>query len=429
MIHPRSGICDPLAMTTRHSGPLILGFLVSLVLASLAASQTGAKPSDTPEAHLGKGYDALKQGRYDVAVDEFRAALGLDPTLSLRARFPLAVALFEMHRPDEARREFEAVRDDVGDHPNISYYLGRLDIDVRDFEGAIRNLSAAIPTPPFPDTAYYLGFAYFKKGDLANAEKWLKAAAEKNPRDARVPYQLGLVYQKQGLGEKAKNAFQLSDQLRQLDTEESQLKVECGQKLDQDLREEAHAICDQLYDPRNADKLTALGTIYGQHGDLQAALKPLRRAAELEPESPQVQYNLALTYYQLNQFKEAKEPLSAAIKRWPDLFQLNALYGAVLLKLSEDSPAYEALHRAHQLNPQDSATVDLLYAATLALAQKGWDARQYSESLRYLEEAAGLRPQEPWPHQGMAEIYTRIGRPAKAKTEQQEADRLSKNLP
>src|SRR5437588_452655 len=313
-------------MPARLSGPLILGFLVSLVLASLAASQTGAKPSDTPEAHLGKGYDALKQDRYDVAVDEFRAALGLDPTLSLRARFPLAVALFEMHRPDEARREFEAVRDDVGDHPNISYYLGRLDIDVRDFEGAIRNLSAAIPTPPFPDTAYYLGFAYFKKGDLANAEKWLKAAAEKNPRDARVPYQLGLVYQKQGLGEKAKNAFQLSDQLRQLDTEESQLKVECGQKLDQDLRE-------------------------------------------------------------------------------------------------------EALHRAHQLNPQDSATVDLLYAATLALAQKGRDARQYSESLRYLEEAAGLRPQEPWPHQGMAEIYTRIGRPAKAKTEQQEADRLSKNLP
>src|SRR5205085_11343087 len=120
MIHPRSGICDPLAMTTRHSGPLILGFLVSLVLASLAASQTGAKPSDTPEAHLGKGYDALKQGRYDVAVDDFCAAFGLDPTLSLRERFTLAVALFEMLSPDYARRECDAVRDDVGHHQNIS---------------------------------------------------------------------------------------------------------------------------------------------------------------------------------------------------------------------------------------------------------------------------------------------------------------------
>src|SRR5437879_10266027 len=168
-----------------------------------------------------------------------------------------------MHRPDEARREFEAVRHKAGDHPNVSYYLGRLDIDVRDFEGAIRNLSAALVKPPFSDTSYYLGFAYFKKGDLAHAEKWLKEAAEKNPSDARVPYQLGLVYQKQGLAQKAENAFQLSDQLRQRDTQESRLKVECGQKLDQGLREEARSICDQLYDPGNADKLTALGTIYG----------------------------------------------------------------------------------------------------------------------------------------------------------------------
>ena len=50
--------------------------------------------------------------------------------------------------------------------------------------------------------------------------------------------------------------------------------MECGQKLDQGSREEAHAICEQLYDPDNAEKLTALGTIYGQYGDLQAALKP-----------------------------------------------------------------------------------------------------------------------------------------------------------
>jgi hypothetical protein len=33
-------------------------------------------------------------------------------------------------------------------------------------------------------------------------------------------------------------------------------------ELDQGLREEARTICDQLYDPDNAEKLTALGTIY-----------------------------------------------------------------------------------------------------------------------------------------------------------------------
>src|ERR1700731_4750537 len=333
-------------------------------VASQALPGANATTEETPEAHLGKGYDALKLDRYDVAVSEFRAALEIDPKLVLRARFPLAVALFEQHKSDEARREFEIVQREAGEHPNVLYYLGRLDLENRSFDKAIRNLNQAVVKPPFPDTAYYLGFAYFKQGDLTAAEKWLKEAAQLNPRDARIPYQLGLVYRKQGSEEEAKKALGLSEELRRRDDNESRLRVECGQKLDQGLREEARAICEQLYDPDNAEKLTALGTIYGQHGDLEAALKPLRRAAELAPESPQMQYNLALTYYRLNRFEEARRPLANTIQRWPDLFQVNVLYGAVLSKLGEDLAAYQALRHAHQLNPQESSTVDLLYIAT-----------------------------------------------------------------
>src|SRR5260370_42620874 len=102
-----------------------------------------------------------------------------------------------MKKPDEVRREFEAVRREAGDHPNISYYFGRLDLDELHFENAIRNLNQAIAQPPFPDTAYHLGFAYFKQCDLAAAEKWLKEAAQSIPPDARIQYQLGLVYRKQ----------------------------------------------------------------------------------------------------------------------------------------------------------------------------------------------------------------------------------------
>src|ERR1035441_3174590 len=178
---------------------------------------------------------------------------------------------------------------------------------------------------------------------------------------------------------------------RQRDSSESQLRNECAQKLDQAPREEAHAVCERLYDASDADKLTQLGTIYGQHGDVEAAVKPLRRAAELAPHSPQMQYNLALAYYQLNQFEEARTPLSAAVTRWPDIFQIAALYGAVLSKLGEDLPAYQALQHAHQLNAQDAATADFLYFATLAVARKAQSARQYPDALRYFQEAAGVR--------------------------------------
>jgi Flp pilus assembly protein TadD len=422
-------------MSTRTFQQRSWHLLAVLALLSLnvidATSQemppAGPAATDTPEAHLSRGYDALRLERYEIAVTELRAALTGDPALSLRARFPLAVALFELHQSAEARRELELVRLEVGNHPNVFYYLGRLDLDDHEYARAARNLILAAAKPPFPDTAYFLGYAYFRLGDLPAAERWLKEALRLTPRDARVPYQLGMVYRKLGREQEATKTLALSEELRRRDSNESKLRLECRQKLDQGAREEARTVCEQLYDPNDADKLTELGTIYGQHGDPEAALKPLRRAAELEPHSPQMQYNLALTYYQLNQFEQAREPLANSLKRWPDLFQLNALYGAVLVKLGMDLPAYQALHHAHELNPQDPETANLLYALTFGLGQKSKSAARYSESLRYLEEASSLRPQEPEPHRLMAEIYTLTNRPEQAGAELKKADRLSSN--
>src|SRR5882724_2708006 len=111
-------------MSQRYVRRQMLVLLAALTMLAhgtgLAASQQTptAAPSagNTPEHHLGKGYDALKQDQYEVAAHEFRAALELDPTLTLRARFPLAVALFEEHKLEEARRELEIVRGEVGGH-------------------------------------------------------------------------------------------------------------------------------------------------------------------------------------------------------------------------------------------------------------------------------------------------------------------------
>ena len=391
------------------------------------AQATQSAPPNTAEAHVAKGYEALKDDRYTVAVDEFRAALALDPSLVLRSRFPLAVALFEMHRNDEARRELEQVRQVVGDHPNVMYYLGRVDLEEHNFGQAIGHFSKAAAKPPFPDTAYYLGFAYFRHGDLAAAEEWLKKAEIATPHDSRVSYQLGFVYRQKGLKEESAKAFARAAQLRQRDSDEARIQSECAQKLQQGPREQARAVCDELYDDNDAERLTELGTLYGQHGDFEAALKPLRRAAELQPQSPQMQFNLAMVYFQLNRFEDARGPLRAALQRWPDLFQLNALYGAVLLKLGEEVPAYQALQHAHELNPTDSGTVDLLYEAAIALGKKNQADRRYSDSLHYYAEAAKLRPAEPSPHHGMAKIYALTGKSSQAKAEEEAADRLARN--
>ncbi len=407
---------------------IIAPLLAALCIPAFSFAQeppTPATTTATAEEHVGKGLEALRQDRYDAAVEEFTYALRIDPKLALRARFPMAIALFDLHKNADARRELETVQREAGNHPNISYYLGRVDIDNRDFKSAIENLTKAAMAAPFPDTSYYLGFAYSKAEDWKAADKWLNKAARDLPNDARVPFQLSVVYRKQGRNDEAQSAATLAEDIRRQQDDASRLRNDCAKKLDQGPREEAREFCDQLYDPDDPDKLTELGTIYAQHGDLESATKPLTRAAELSPKSPQMLYNLALVEYQLTRYEEARDVLSPALKRWPDLFQLNALMGGIELQLGATQQAYTALHHAYHINPRDSGTGDMLFEACMSEAGKEKTAKQYSAAMTLLQEAASVRPVEPMPHREMAEIYRLTGKPDNAKKEDATADQLA----
>jgi len=81
------------------------------------------------------------------------------------------------------------------------------DADLLALKAAGKVLPKAAAKPPFPDTAFYLGMAYLKNGDDANAEKWLKQATQLDPKDSRAFYQLATLYRKQGRTEDANAAF------------------------------------------------------------------------------------------------------------------------------------------------------------------------------------------------------------------------------
>jgi Flp pilus assembly protein TadD len=407
---------------------LVLMHVIPLAGVSRTPQESPVKPSASArgaEPHLGKGYDDLRNERFEDAVREFRAALALDPTLVMRARFPLAIALYQLRRLDEARKEFEAIRSQVGNDPNVLYFLGRVDFDRGNIDAAIETLSKAAAKPPFPDTAFYLGSAYLRKRDFPLAEKWLQEAARLAPRDYHVQERLGHLYQQEGRKAEADKAADLAAELRRRDTEASQQRIDCAQKLETSSLEDARTVCARLFDPNDAEKLTMLGTLYGQRGDYQDALDPLRRAADLNPNSPQMLYNLALNYVRLHRYEEARAPLVKAVERWPDLFPLNSLLGAVLFQLGEERPAYEALHHANELNSSDPGTANYLYGIALRLGKESQAGKQYDASIGYLNEAAKLRPQEPEPHRLLAEIYDAAGRPAKAAEERRQLERLT----
>src|SRR5207249_11616080 len=161
----------------------------------VAGAKTSAR--ETVQAHIGKAHEDLKDQRYREAAEEFDAALKLDPHL-VDIRYQLGVCYFAIGQRKEARKELERVRTETRNDPAAIYYLGRMDLTEGNLDSAIELLNGLMSKPPFPDTAYYLGSASLKKGDAAAAEKWLRKAAEVDPRDFRIPDHLARVYQKLG---------------------------------------------------------------------------------------------------------------------------------------------------------------------------------------------------------------------------------------
>lgn len=412
---------------------LLCACICSTRIAS-AQTHTARMPSALPRQagampHLGKGFELLNENRYREAAQEFRAALALDPRLTLRARFPLAVCLFAMGSRMEARKEFEAVRSVVGDKPDVLYYLGRLDLTAARYELASRELRIAAGQPPFPDTDYFLGYACLKTHHLTEAEAWLRKAAELAPDDFRVEERLGLLYRMAGRNQEAQKAFARAATLHQRDLIGNQQALDCMRALQSQPLLRARPVCQQLFHPNDLGDLVSLGTIYGNHGDYAQALEPFRRAAELDAASYEAQYNLGLTYFRLHRYREARKPLMKAVALRPDVFKLNALLGAVLYELGEDSQAFEYLNRAYELNPNDRATASLLFKEALLLARQAFFNKQYPSSVQYLSRAAAIQPANPKPHQLLARVYAAAGNRASAQKESIQAERLATSKP
>ena len=415
-----------LGTASRLSLGLLLPF-IWLVSASPADFQgkTGASPTNTVAAHLGKGYDLVKDERYREAALEFQAALALDPS-HVRARYQLAVCWFAMLELKKARSEFERVRQEAGEDEQVVYYLGRIDLMDGNTESAIRRLRSIASRPPFSDTAYYLGSAYLRKGNLPEAEKWLQAAVVAGGRDYRVHDHLARVYQKQGRRAKAEDEYNLSSQLRASVDAASSVAVACGRELETGGLTEARETCRRLLDSRDPDKLATLGLLYGQHGFFEEALEPLEQAARLDPDSSEIQHDLGLTYFRLRRYKEARAPLEKAVELRPDFFGSSALLGATLFTLGEYELSYAALHHANRLDPRDQDTAGLLFSDAMVLAQSEFKQKEYEKCLAHLKAAAELRSDDPEIHLRLADVYGLLGRQAEADREREDAARLGK---
>ncbi len=311
------------------------------------------------EAHLGRGAQLMQDRLFEAAAGEFKQAVTINPS-DPRAHLQYAVCLLSLGDNDQARQEFEKVRQLAGESRYVTYYLGRLDLLSNDYASAIKRLGSVAQHPPFPDTAFYLGVAYLSADNVDKGIEWLERAVTILPNDYRVHYRLARALSLAGRQQEAAREYSLYNKyLTEHKSTETVVRA-CSDALRTQPVSAAHEICQRMYDPNDPEKLTLLGQLYGEAGAYEEALDPLKRAVQLDANSFEAWHDLGLTYFRLKQYRDARAPLEKAVALHPESYGPVVMLGATLYMLGEDDAALPVLEHAHRLNPSDAQTAAIL---------------------------------------------------------------------
>jgi tetratricopeptide (TPR) repeat protein len=260
------------------------------------------------------------------------------------------------------------------------------------------------------DELYYLGAAYFKQEKYAESIRALQQAAAQNPRDSRVHQLLARAYQKSGQPKVAEQEFTETRRLHDYYLEGSAAIARCRSLLAQGDPDAAWALCRPLTDTDDVDKVTAIGMLFGEAQQYRPALEAWQKAAALDPDSSEIQYNFALTCFHLKEMPRAREHAAEAVRQRPDFVEANILYGTILYMGTEDAEALRVLTHAHDLKPDDD-TVRRLLAEELAIsADRHMRNQEWPQVVALLEKAAALQPGSEQITRKLAEARQQLGK-------------------
>lgn len=329
--------------------------LAAAAVLLLQTPQAIAQPAARPEAasHVGKAVRLMQDRLYPEAATEFEQALAIDPNDDT-VRIQYATCLFAAERNEDARKQFEIERQRQGEWPGLNYYLGRLDLRAHDYASAIKRLTPLESIPAFANVALYIGLAYLSLGQQAKALECLERAAKNDPRDPEVHYRLGRVYSMAGRTADADREYKLYREYREDQRLAEQEGRDCIDAVHAQPIAQARAVCQRLFDPKDARRLSFLGQLYSQNGAFADSIEPLRQAVTLDPSLFDAWQALGLSLYRLGRYQEALPPLRKAVSLNPQYFDALTALASTLHAVGDDAAALPVLEQAHNLNPGDA---------------------------------------------------------------------------
>jgi tetratricopeptide (TPR) repeat protein len=171
------------------------------------------EPKDTAKENNMQGLMSMSHGDWKKAEGHFLDTLKVDPD-NYNAHMYLARVYENLKQNTDALEHYKAGIKLKPENPNPYDGLMGIYLDMGLPDNAISTADEAIKKGISEEAlSGNLGWAYYVKSDLGNAEKYFKLAKERDKKDSTVRNNLGIVYFRQGRYEDALANFKEASEL------------------------------------------------------------------------------------------------------------------------------------------------------------------------------------------------------------------------
>ncbi len=268
---------------------------------------------DNLVAHLGKGYNLTREGRYREALDEFTYLSKSRPEWGL-PHAALAVTYYTLDEMELADKEIQTALAYEKDDAQTSSIIASYYAQTLDFKKAEEHILKAIKASNNGDDYVALARIYVSQNKFDQAEKAIEEASRQGADPVSVylaklrsaEFQNDLEAASAILAEAIKLYPNQSDLL----SENSYVLFQKGQ-IDQSARDAEKAV---QINPYNASGYIEEAFAYHAQGRLDEALQAAKRGVSLSPKQDRAHYILGLCYMDLGMKKEAVAEFETFLK-------------------------------------------------------------------------------------------------------------------
>ncbi|CUQ67426.1 tetratricopeptide repeat protein [Candidatus Nitrospira inopinata] len=400
---------------------------------------------------------SLAKGKVDEAVTLFQT-LANEETQFAPAHYFLGIAYLRNRQIAQARGALtQAVKLNPA-MPEARTALAELFLNEGSSDLALEHAQAAVQlNPRNVQAAFIAGDAYLRKGDFAKSKQVYEAIGKALPKEALVPYRLGLVARAEKNDAKAIAYFEEALSLKPSAIEPivqiAAIKVAQGKPVEgreRLLRQMAAA-------PQSAQHENLLGELWLATRDMDQAEQSFKKAIELDNSLLVAYMNLGQLYYQAEKMDRAAAEYQAVVDKEPQAIQAHMMLGVIHEQKREYEKAKARYEKILALNQKfapaannlawllveqgGNLDVALNYAQTAREQQPndpaiadtiGWlyyKKNAYALAISLLKEAAEKLPTHPVVHYHLGMAQYKNGDKEGAKKSLQLALKLDRNFP